>query len=154
MNLLYILILISVLYNVCIIIKYKTIPESLSETSYLLDNYRWLFTLYCYFVCLCLLILLLPITKENITFIPFLFCGGLMFAGASPLYKQGMDRKVHYITAFLSFGSFLLYIFLQMGGIWIIPYLLCLGLFCIIKPNSYVYFAEILALIEIIIYLY
>lgn len=47
--------LITLLYNSYMIKKYKKIPESLSETSYLLGgNKRYWFTGYCFIISFCL----------------------------------------------------------------------------------------------------
>ena len=47
------MLLITFLYNGYIFIKYKKIPESLSETSYLLGgNKRYWFTGYCFIICI------------------------------------------------------------------------------------------------------
>lgn len=151
---LYFIVIISLIYNLYVLLKYKKIPESLSETSYLFGNNRYLFTVYCLLIGLCLLILLLPLTNINLQFIPFIICIGLIFSGFSPFYKKGLDRKIHYIFAFLSFGMFILYIFLHVGWYWIIPYLIGIIILCFLNFKSYVYFAEILALLELIIYIW
>lgn len=143
----------TLLYNSYIIIKYKKIPESLSETSYLLgSNKRYLFTGYCVITSFCLLPMLLEITM-TLQFLPFLFCGGLLFAGCSPLFRTGLDKPIHYIFSGLAFVAYLCYMILCMGWIWLIGYLIVLSVLCIIKWKSYVYWAEIIALFEIIIFI-
>lgn len=146
--------LITLLYNGYILIRYKKIPQSLSETSYLLDgNKRYLFTAYCLIVSLCILPILLEITPLNYQIIPFIFCGGLSFSGCSPLFKDGLDRKVHYISAYIAFAAFVLYMILCMHWLYIVGYVVILGGLCIWKYKCYVYFAEMLALFEIIFYI-
>lgn len=106
---------ITLLYNCYIIIKYKKIPESLSETSYLLGgNKRYLFTVYCVIISFCLLPMLLEITM-TLQFLPFVFCGGLLFAGCSPLFRTGLDKPIHYIFSGLAFVTYLCYMILCMG---------------------------------------
>lgn len=144
---------ITLLYNSYVIIKYKKIPESLSETSYLFGgNKRYLFTGYCIITSFCLLPMLLEITM-TLQFLPFIFCGGLLFAGCSPLFRSGLDKPIHYIFSGLAFIAYLCYIMLCMGWVWLIGYLIILSILCIIKLKSYVYWAEILALFEIIIFI-
>ena len=110
-----IILLITLLYNIYIIIKYKKIPESLSETSYLLrGNKRYLFTGYCVIISFCLLPVLLE-TTMTLQFLPFLFCGGLLFAGCSPLFRSGLDKPIHYIFSGLAFVAYLCYMILCMG---------------------------------------
>lgn len=81
-----ILMLITFLYNGYIIHKLKTIPTSLSETSYMFKNRR-LFTLYCLFVGIVLFPILVNYTTY--TFLPFLIAAGLIFSGISYNYKKG-----------------------------------------------------------------
>lgn len=143
---------ITLLYNSYIIIKYNKIPESLSETSYLLGgNKRYLFTGYCITTSFCLLPVLLTITT-TLQFLPVIFCGGLLFAGCSPLFRSGLDKPIHYIFSGLAFLAYICYMIFCMGWIWLIGYLIVLIILCIIKWKSYVYWAEILALFEIIIF--
>lgn len=147
-------ILLTIVYNSYIIIRYNKIPKSLSETSYLLGgNKRYFFTAYCIIVCLLLLPILLEITLINYQIIPFIFCGGLSFAGCSPLFREGLDKKIHYISAYIAFGAYILYMILCMGWIWLVSYIIVLGILCAIKYKNYIYFAEITAIFEIIIYL-
>lgn len=144
--------LITLLYNSYVIIKCKKIPESLSETSYLLGgNKRYWFTGYCFIVAFCLLPVLLEIS--TLQFLPFIFCGGLLFAGCSPLFRKGLDKPIHYIFSYLAFAAYIFYMILCMGWIWLIGYLILLDVLCLIKWKAYIYWAEILALLEIIIFI-
>ena len=147
-----IILLITLLYNIYIIIKYKKIPESLSETSYLLGgNKRYLFTGYCFIISICLLPILLEISI--LQFLPFIFCGGLLFAGCSPLFKEGLDKPIHYIFSILAFIAYIFYMIFCMGWIWLIGYLMALSVLCAIKWRSYIYWAEIIAVLELIIFI-
>jgi hypothetical protein len=108
--------IITLLYNSYIIIKYKKIPESLSETSYLLGgNKRYWFTGYCFIICLLLVPSLFEITVNSLLFLPFLIGGGLAFAGCSPLFNEGLDKPIHYIFSGLAFVAYLCYMILCMG---------------------------------------
>lgn len=145
--------LITLLYNSYIIIKHKKIPESLSETSYLLgDNKRYLFTGYCFIIGLLLLPVLFNITASTLVFLPFITCGGLMFAGCSPLFKEGLDKPIHYIFSILAFISYICYMIFCMGWIWLIGFLVLYLILFFIKKTSFIYWAEILAIIEICIF--
>lgn len=109
-------ILLTIIYNSYIIIKYKKIPESLSETSYLLGgNKRYWFTGYCFIICMLLLPVLFEITANSLLFLPFLICGGLSFAGCSPLFREGLDKPVHYIFSILAFAAYIFYMIFCMG---------------------------------------
>ena len=85
--------IVTIVYNTYIILKYKKIPESLSETSYLLGgNKRFIFTGYCVITSFLLLPILLELTTASFQIMPFIFCGGLLFAGCSPLFREGLDK--------------------------------------------------------------
>ena len=145
--------IITLVYNSFILIKYKKIPQSLSETSYLLGgNKRYLFTIYCFIISFCLLPILLEITL-SLQFIPVIFCAGLLFSGCSPLFKEGLDRIVHYSSSYIAFGAYVIYMIFCMNWWWLLGYVVILGILCLWKYKCYVYFAEMLALIEIMIFI-
>ena len=146
--LLLICLFITIVYNTFIIIKYKTIPTSLSETNYMLGGLkRYFFTAYCATTCFLIVPALMAYTSENFQFLPFIFCGGLLFAGCTPFFKEDIQKKAHYISAYVAFAAFIIYLILCMHWIWIVEYILILGALCIWKFKSLVYFAEILALL-------
>lgn len=145
-------ILISIIYNGYILWRYNKIPVSLSETAYMLGGIkRYWFTLYCAIIGLTLLPNLFEITPEDYEVIPFLICLGLLLAGISPTFKQGLEKPVHYISSFVSFAGFILYTVLCMNWFWLIGYGIILANLCIWKKECYVWFAEILALIVLVI---
>ena len=146
-------IILSIIYNGYIIYIYKDVPESLSETSYILSKNKlskYWFTGYCEIISLCLLPLLLEIIPSNLMFLAFLISAGLAFSGLSPLFKSGPDKIVHYISAFISFGAFVAYLIICLNWIWLIGYIAILALLCIWKYKCYVYWAEICALLLIL----
>ena len=58
---------------------------------------------------------LLSAVPETLTVLPFFMCSGLMFSGASPLFKQGLDKSIHYTASIVAFVSFLIFLILEMG---------------------------------------
>lgn len=142
----WIIILLSIAYNNYIICKYKRIPESLSETSYMLGKDKWLFIGYCVITGGLMLPLLLDITPEKFQCLPFFICGGLMMAGSSPLYRNGMDKYVHYVSAMFAFISFLIYLGI-FNFIVLLLVILLLFAYYLINKKTIVYYAELVALI-------
>lgn len=143
--------IINVIYNGFIIFRYKKIPISLSETAYLLGgpemgNKKYFFTLYCTIIAVCILPYLLTILPENILFLGFLMCAGLIFAGMSPMFREGLDKKVHYVSAIISFLSFIILLIINASWYSILLYALLLILLIMWKKECYIYFAEILIL--------
>ena len=148
-------IIINLIYNVFIICKYKTIPVSLSETSYMMGGLkRYWFTIYCVVNVLLILPQLLVAVPETFTFLVFLMCSGMLFAGVSPLFKDGLDKPVHYVSSILAFIVFIVFMFLLMKWYFPLIFISLFGILVLWKKECYVYFAEILTFIFIIIYLF
>jgi hypothetical protein len=80
-------------------------------------------------------------------------CSGLMFSGASPLFKQGLDKSVHYVAAIIAFVSFIIFLILEMGWLSLLLFVILLSILILWKPKNYVYFAEILSFLFIVVYL-
>lgn len=147
--LIFIFAIITIIYNYIIINKHG-IPESLSETAYI--NNKLLFTAYCFST-----ILLMPemfaITPDNLQFLVFLMFGGILISGFSPTFKDYLASKVHYISAAISFMVFVIYMVLLMNPWITIGYIILLSLLIMYKKNSYIYFAEMLSLLAILLHL-
>lgn len=147
-------IIISLIYNLFIIFKYKTIPVSLSETSYILGGFkRYWFSAYCITTVMLILPLLLMTIPEKLAFLCFLMCGGLMFAGLSPMFKNGMDKTIHYIASILSFVIFIILMIFVIGWLYLALYIWLLALLILCKKECYVYFAEMLIYVFIILFI-
>ncbi len=147
-----VILFLSLVYNGYIFWRFKKVPESLSETSYLLGgNKRYLFSLYCLITGIILLLELLNRSVDGYEFLPFLLCTGICFAGISPLFRDGIEKIVHYVSSFAAFTAFIVYMILFLDWKWIAVYCTALTLLCLWKKDSYTYFAEILALIVLTI---
>ena len=143
------------IHNSCIIKKFKEIPISLSETAYMLGgNKKYLFTLYTVIIAVTLLPSLFNITTDSLEFLPFLMCAGLLFAGFTPAFKKSLDNKVHYTAAIISFICFIIYTIVFIGWIWLVFYLvILLSLLLIWGFKYYMYFAEMLAIFSLAVWL-
>lgn len=97
-----------VIYNIWILILNKgRIPESLSETSYILQNnynknYSYFFTIACVVLTFTLLPCWLEYNNETYQFLIMLSCSGLMFAGATPFFREDLEKPIHYTSAIIS----------------------------------------------------
>lgn len=77
-----------------VMVKRNGIPYSISDTYYSLEHKLWFgFTMVA--TALLLMSPLLSATPESYQFTAFLMCGALLFVGAAPNFKAGMDRPVH-----------------------------------------------------------
>lgn len=93
-----ILILLSLIiiltYVGIMIYKNKSIPYSISDTFYSLEHKDW-FGFSMVATALSLMPSILDFTPGNYQFLAFLMCAGLIFVGAAPNFKKGIDRPVH-----------------------------------------------------------
>ena len=106
-----------------IAIKLFGVPSSLSITYYLFkkksEKLKYLFPLMCLIVGGSLMPYWLESSPENIQFLAFFACGGLLFVGAACAFMDELTDKVHYISAGIcGLGTVLWLIF---AGLWYIP---------------------------------
>lgn len=80
-----------------VIIAKNGIPYSISDTYYNLEHKVW-FGFSMISTALLLMPSILELTPESYQFTAFLMCAGLMFVGAAPNFKVGMDKPIHIIA--------------------------------------------------------
>lgn len=154
----YISIIFFCAYVIGNVLKYG-IPESISETAYLNKNYGFLFfLLFSVFTTLPMLVFWFYITAgQTFQFLATLSCFGFLGVGIAGHYKNGLDRKVHIISAYTAGISSALWAFIYTT-IWPINLLLLILLLAIgwkVKglttegesQNSIIFFGEIGAFI-------
>lgn len=133
----------------------KMIPISLSDTYYQLekvDKPKWLFQLCMFLTSALLLPCCLVISPENIQFLVFLGCGGLLFVSVAPAFKLPLEGPVHYVSSYISGGCAVLWVL--WVGLWYIPVSLLVValLFTFIKYKKQVAFLlELVAIISVFI---
>jgi hypothetical protein len=122
MTYLYLLSLLTLVAYIGYALKVCGLPASLSDTYYILkDKHRpsWLFQLAMVLCPMLLVPVWLELSSDSVQFLSFLACGGLMFVGTAPLFKEGFQRKVHFggtIVAGLGTTLWLLF-----SGMWYVP---------------------------------
>lgn len=143
-TLLYISISVFVLYLTGIIM-YKGIPNSISESYYVLGEKRLVSSLFTWF-CWLTAITLLPYWLDNGGgFLSFVACGALGFVGTAPLFKSH-QRAIHFGSAIVCFASAYLWLLLNDMTVFFIS-LAVLGLFLFAKKR--VFWWEVTAFITI-----
>lgn len=73
---------------------------SLSDTYYQLKKRNrpaWLFQAAMVVPAMLLIPVWIDCSNESFQFLAFLACGGLMFVGTAPLFKEEFQSKVHYV---------------------------------------------------------
>ena len=130
------------LYNIYIIYKYG-LPTSLSETAYMLNTKKWLFTILCLVTGFSILPIWFNIGSSDWDFLKFLSMIGLAFTGVTPMFKEGLDKPVHYTSSIITCICMLLW--LGLNGFWW-SLGIGIGLFIILTCIDYkrvVYYGEI-----------
>jgi hypothetical protein len=143
--------LVFTLYIVIILKIFGVLP-SISDSYYALKkhNISIPFTLFCWGTAFPLMIYWIELLSNDWNFLPFIACGGLLFVGASPAFKDlELERKVHSISAIICAIAAYTWTFLY-GSIFLgINFiLLSIILYFILKRNK-IYWLELIAFINI-----
>ena len=75
------------------------LPTCLSDIYYRISA---VFTVLMVAMAICFLPSMLEVTQEDFQFLAFLCCGGIMFVGVAPNYKDELEGKVHKASALVS----------------------------------------------------
>lgn len=133
-------------YSVFSALLIGRMPMSLSETYYDLRRLRkgWIFSCTLISIAATLLPIWLDRTSDCwYQFLVFISCVAALFVAFCPNYKKGMERNIHYISAYVS--AFAVIVYHIVNGSW--PILLltmipCLVSICI-KNVGVALFAEL-----------
>ena len=117
------------------IILYRGIPDSISDSYYVIGEDRLLSSLFTWF-CWLTAITLLPYWLDNGGgFLSFIACGALGFVGTAPQFKSH-QRDIHFGSAIVCFISAYLWLFLNDLTLAVISVAL-LGLFAFAKKRTF-----------------
>lgn len=134
-------------YNIEVLSKFG-IPESVSATSYLFNEKNgkhWWFTIICFIVSFGLFGPWIEISKESYQFLVFLTCGGIIFAGCSPFFRESFHKTIHYTSGILAFICCVAWLLLSGYGTLLgVMAILCLLILISIGFKYYVYVVEII----------
>ena len=131
----------------CYVVAKFGIPQSISDTYYLLGKQGWLFQLSLASTAFCVVPGLIDASSEYTKFLAFLACAGLAFVSAAPLFKMELEGKVHFTSAYICCGSLVLWQVFNTS--WIIP-LLCFALvvYPMLKDRKYMWWLEIATIVS------
>ncbi|RHI11540.1 hypothetical protein DW182_03305 [Bacteroides sp. AM16-24] len=119
---LYLLSLILLTIYIMYAVRMCGVPWSLSDTYYQLKKRNrpaWLFQMAMIIPAMLLMPVWLECSSGNLQFLAFLSCGGLMFVGSAPLFKEEFQSKVHYTGTAISGLAAILW--LCLSGLWWLP---------------------------------
>lgn len=103
----YIALGILVVYIIYSCLRYKCIPNSISDTFYL--GNKWAFTFVIWAISFLTAPALISASSPSYSFLAFFTVAGLLFVGAAPHFKEHNERAIHVAGACI-FGFF--------GQIW------------------------------------
>lgn len=131
----------------CYVVAKFGIPQSISDTYYLLGKKGWLFQLALASTAFCVVPSLIDASTEYTKFLAFLACAGLAFVSAAPLFKMELEGKVHFTCAYICCGSLVLWQIFNTS--WIIP-LSCFALvaYPMLKDRKYMWWLEIATIVS------
>lgn len=143
---LHIVSIIFFIYNIYVI-YHIGLPESVSATSYFFlekHNKPYIFTLMSFLLGITILPAWLTISPENWQFLAFLTVGGILFAGATPLFRSDFEKPIHYTSGILLLLTYITW-FIVTGNYDMLLLTAILCFFGIIhSPQSYVYIFEVI----------
>ena len=125
------------------------VPWSLSDTYYQLEKRNrpvWLFQAAMIVPAMILLPAWLECSGESIQLLAFLACGGLMFVGSAPLFKEESQSKVHYTGTAIAGVATVLWVCLS--GMWYLPAItFAVAGIIMLKYRKWLFWAEMAAFI-------
>ncbi len=125
------------------------LPWSLSDTYYQLKKRgrpAWLFQTAMILPAALLMPVWIEYSSESIQFLGFLACGGLMFVGSAPLFKEEFQSKVHYAGTGIAGLATILWVCLS--GMWWLPIVAFpVAGIIMLKYQRWLFFAEMAAFV-------
>lgn len=104
---LYLISLIAFISYLTLVLVKEGIPVSVSESYYLLGkknkNLAILFTAFCWTVSMPLMIFWFDLLPNDLNLAVFMCCGGLLFVGTSPSFKEKYEKLIHEWSAIICF---------------------------------------------------
>lgn len=119
---LYIISLIVLTIYIMYAVRMCGVPWSLSDTYYQLNKRgrpAWLFQMAMIIPAMLLMPVWIDRSTDDLQFLAFLSCGGLMFVGSAPLFKEEFQGRVHYTGTVIAGLATILWVCLS--GMWYLP---------------------------------
>nr|WP_320947434.1 hypothetical protein [Bacteroides intestinalis] len=119
---LYLLSLILLTIYIMYAVRMCGVPWSLSDTYYQLKKRNrpaWLFQMAMIIPAMLLMPVWIDRSTDDLQFLAFLSCGGLMFVGSAPLFKEEFQGRVHYTGTVIAGLATILWVCLS--GMWYLP---------------------------------
>lgn len=137
-------------YNSILVNRFG-IPESLSDTFYLLDKKGFIFSAMLGISAMLLMLPIMELRESTFKLPEFLTVVGVMFVAVAPAFKKMLEKQVHVIGAVVAALMGLLTVILA-GYIYVILIATAITMilyFILKKENTFTYFAEMVVFASI-----
>nr|DAE23366.1 MAG TPA: hypothetical protein [Myoviridae sp. ctcPl3] len=125
------------------------VPWSLSDTYYQLKKRNrpaWLFQMAMIIPAMLLMPVWLECSTGNTQFLAFLACGGLMFVGTAPLFREEFQSKVHYTGTVIAGLATIFWV--CFSGMWYLPVVAFpIAGIIILKYSKWLFWVELAAFV-------
>lgn len=155
MRLLTLIVLLIYLWYNLLVIHMFGLPESLSQTSYLFLNHNgkyYMFSIFCILLSVSLLPTWVSISPKELRYLVYSSLGGLLVSGSTPMFRRGIQKPLHYLSAVFTFFCYILW-FYAVDYIILIVNAVIISILILIDRKDYVYHAETVITLTLIIYL-
>lgn len=134
-------------YLVFVVAKFG-IPQSISDTYYLLGKKGWLFQLALAATAFTAMPMLIERSSDGTQFLAFLACAGLAFVACAPMFKLELEGKVHYVSAAVCCVGLVLW--QVFNASWIVP-LVCflLVVYPMLRDRKFMWWLEIATIVSV-----
>lgn len=147
---LYLLSLILLTIYIMYAVRMCGVPWSLSDTYYQLKKRNrpaWLFQMAMIIPAMLLMPVWIDRSTDDLQFLAFLSCGGLMFVGTAPLFKEEFQSKVHYTGTVIAGLATILWVCLS--GMWYLPAItFAVAGIIMLKYRKWLFWAEMAAFVS------
>lgn len=140
--------LISITYLSIALYKVRTVPESISELSYLWNAQY--FSIFCISLAFSLLPAWITQTPEVYQFICFLSCAGIIAAGTTPFFKESFQAKIHYTGGIIAMLCWLIWMVLEKEWTALLIDLSLIILLTLARKQSWVFWGEVIGLFTLL----
>jgi hypothetical protein len=125
--------------------------ESISEIYYLAGNKGWIWQVVMITSGVALLPFWLEATPNELQFLPFMSCGGVMSVGCAPCFRLKLQGWIHYSAAVVCCLSAVAWMLLM--GCWAIFAWCFIGalLLTLLYPRSYMLWIELGVLLSLMV---
>lgn len=150
------LLVFTIVYHTYVIMLNKKIPESISNTSYIFLNINkkyYYFSIYCILTAAIIFPIWLNVSVEELRFLVFLACCGIIFASVTPFFKEDFHKPIHYVAGIVAVVCYILWMILSRYTKWLLYESIVTIIAIIFDYKNFVYYIEIFGILTLLLLL-